>query len=87
MNIEIRQSFEKDALKLPVKTRREIAAIILVIESAGKLSEIKACRKLAGYKTAYRIRVGNYRIGFFFEKNIVELVRVLARKDMYRFFP
>ena len=87
MNVEVRQSFEKDALKLPVKIQREIAAIILAIENAGKLSEIKACKKLTGYRTAYRIRIGDYRVGFFFENNTVELVRVLARKDIYRYFP
>ncbi len=87
MNVEVRQSFEKDAFKLPIKTQKEIAATILSIEEAGKLSDIKSCKKLAGYKTAYRIRIGNYRIGFFFENNTVELVRVLVRKDMYRYFP
>jgi len=87
MNAEVRQSFEKDALKLPSKIQKEIAAVILEIENAEKLSSLKACKKLTGYKTAYRIRIGNYRIGFFFENNTVELVRVLARKDMYRYFP
>lgn len=87
MNVEVRQSFEKDALKLPVKIQREIADIIVSIEAARKLSEIKSCKKLTGYKTAYRIRIGNYRIGFFFENGTVELVRVLSRKEMYRYFP
>lgn len=35
MNVEIRQSFEKDALKLPLKIKKEIAAIITAIEAAG----------------------------------------------------
>ncbi|MEI9958316.1 MAG: hypothetical protein WDM90_18890 [Ferruginibacter sp.] len=87
MKITTRQAFEKDALKLPLKTQREIAIVILAIQNAGKLSEIKSCKKLTGFKNAYRIRIGNYRIGFFFEDDTVELVRVLARKDMYRFFP
>jgi mRNA interferase RelE/StbE len=87
MNVEIRQSFEKDALRLPLKIQNEIADIIAAIETAAKLSELKACKKLTGYKTAYRIRIGNYRIGFFFENNAVELVRALARKDIYRYFP
>ena len=87
MNVEVRQSFEKDALKLPVKIQREITDVIGAIGAAQKLSEIKACKKLTGYKTAYRIRIGNYRMGFFFENNTVELVRVLARKEMYRYFP
>ncbi len=87
MNVEVRQSFVKDAFKLPVKIQHEIAAIFTAMEAADKLSALKACKKLTGYKTAYRIRIGNYRIGFFFENNTIELVRVLARKDMYRYFP
>jgi hypothetical protein len=53
MNAEVRQSFEKDALKLPSKIQKEIAAVILEIEDAEKLSSLKACKKLTGYKTAY----------------------------------
>lgn len=87
MKVEIRQSFVKDALKLPSNIHIEIAAIIIAIQNAGKLTELHSCKKLKGYKKAYRIRIGDYRIGFVFENNIIELVRVLARKDMYRYFP
>lgn len=87
MNIEIRQSFVKDSLKLPEKIQKQIARLIKTIEKAETLSEISSCKKLEGFKTAYRIRVGDYRIGFFFENNTVELVRVLTRKEVYRYFP
>lgn len=87
MNYEIRQSFVKDAVKLPKQVQKEIAELIEKIEKATKLTELPSCKKLQGFKTAYRIRIGNYRIGFFFEKNTIELVRVLDRKNMYRFFP
>jgi mRNA interferase RelE/StbE len=87
MKYEIRESFVKDSLKLPAKIQNDIAAAIHKIEKAGKISELPSCKKLQGYKTAYRIRIGNYRIGFFYEKNTIELVRVLDRKNMYRYFP
>jgi mRNA interferase RelE/StbE len=87
MKIEIRQSFVKDTLKLPGNVQGEIAAVIEVIEKAPQLSGLPSCKKLKGFKNAYRIRLGNYRIGFFFEKNIVELVRIMARKDIYKYFP
>jgi mRNA interferase RelE/StbE len=86
MKVEIRQSFVKDSLKLPSNIQKEVAGIITLIESSQKLSEFPSCKKLKGFKTAYRIRTGNYRIGFFYENNVVELVRVLARKDIYRYF-
>ncbi len=87
MKYEIRQSFVKDALKLPRPVQNDIAGIIHKIETVQKITELPSCKKLQGFKTAYRIRIGNYRIGFFYEKNSIELVRVLDRKTMYRYFP
>ncbi|MEQ1798806.1 MAG: type II toxin-antitoxin system RelE/ParE family toxin [Lacibacter sp.] len=87
MKISIRRSFEKDSLKLSGFNQQKIAEIIEDINHAKSLSELTNCKKLTGYKNAYRIRIGDYRIGFFFTNNIVELVRVLPRKEMYRYFP
>jgi mRNA interferase RelE/StbE len=87
MNIEIRKSFTKDADKLPVAFRRQLATIITEIEKSSQPSQLDNCKKLTGYKTAYRIRMGQYRIGFYFENKTVELVRILHRKEIYRYFP
>lgn len=57
------------------------------IVRAEKLSDIKNCRKLAGHKTAYCIKLNRFRVGFFFENNVIELVRVLDRKNIYKYFP
>ena len=87
MNIEIRNSFTKDADKLPGIFKNQLARIIEQINNADKISEVSACKKLKGFKTAYRIRMGQYRIGFYYENDVVELVRVINRKDIYRYFP
>lgn len=87
MNFEIRKSFEKDAAKLSSTLQQHLAARIEQITNAKTLSDISSCKKLAGFKNAYRIRMGRYRIGFFFENETVELVRILNRKDIYRYFP
>lgn len=52
-----------------------------------QLSELTSCKKLSGFKTAFRLRFGSYRIGFFYENETMELVRVLNRKDIYKYFP
>ncbi len=65
----------------------KVAFILQQIISAKNLSEISSCKKLTGFRNAYRIRLGPYRIGFFFEKETVELVRILNRKDIYKYFP
>ena len=87
MNIEIRKSFEKDAAKLPAAIQVQLAQIIENIIAANKLSELASCKKLTGFKNAYRIRIGSYRLGFFFENETAELVRILNRKDIYKYFP
>ena len=87
MNIEIRKSFEKDALKLPSSAQTQLSKVIDNLSQVEKLSELTSCKKLSGFKNAYRIRMGEYRIGFIFENGAVELIRVLGRKEIYKYFP
>ncbi len=49
--------------------------------------EIRNVKKLKGFRSAYRVRVGDYRIGVFVDGNYVDFVRVLHRREIYRFFP
>jgi len=51
------------------------------------LKEISNLKKLKGDDNAYRIRVGDYRIGFFLEDNTITFARVLHRREFYRYFP
>ena len=87
MNIDIRKSFTKDADKLPANIQRQLSLIITNLQQAKLLTQIKNCKKIKGSKTAYRIRLNQYRIGLFFENETIELVRVLDRKDIYKYFP
>ena len=62
----------------------------LVFDDIPKLSdidEVKNLKKLKGSKPFYRVRVGNYRIGFRLDHNTLVFMRVLHRKDIYRYFP
>jgi len=45
--------------------------------------------KMVGYKTYYKIRVGDYRVGVQIERQrrTVKFMRVLHRKEIYRKFP
>lgn len=87
MNIDIHSSFVKDTKKLPSPVKQKLADIIVQIKSANNLQEITNCKKLTGYKTAYRIRIGDYRIGFFYTKDVVELTTILHRREIYKYFP
>ncbi len=88
MKIVITKQFAKDVSKeLDKPTQLLLADIIEKIQQADSLIEIQNLKKLSGHKSAFRIRLGNYRIGFLLEDNIIKLSRILNRKDIYKFFP
>jgi mRNA interferase RelE/StbE len=69
------------------KTIEAIEAAINDVKNASSLIEIKNLKKLKGYKSYYRITIGDYRIGIYISNDIVEFSRFLHRKDIYKFFP
>ncbi len=54
---------------------------------AESLNELSNLKKLKGHSAAYRIKIKNYRVGFFVENDTVILSRILHRKEVYRYFP
>ncbi len=88
MNVEFKKSFEKDLLKiLDADFLQRIQEAIEQVENAEKLNEVSNLKKLKGDGDYYRIRLGDYRIGIKFNDGIVSFVRILHRKDIYRYFP
>lgn len=88
MKTEFLRQFYKDLDKISgKKTFEHIRFSIRNVEEAIVLSDIKNLKKLKGYKNAFRIKIGDFRIGVFFEKDTVEFARVVHRKEIYRVFP
>ncbi len=88
MNIEFKKSFEKDLLKiLDADLFQRVQEIIEQVEKAEKLSDMKNIKKLKGEVDYYRIKIGNYRIGIKVNNSVVSFVRILHRKEIYRYFP
>ncbi len=87
MIVLIRSSFVKDSRKLNPAIKRELYIVIQNLEAAQNLIDFPNCKKLSGHKTAYRIRLHNYRLGFFYSNNLIEIIRILDRKEVYRYFP
>lgn len=88
MKVEFRESFLKDLRtvkdkKLLTRLRETIESL----EAAPNLFEIQNIKKLRGGKDFYRIRLGEYRLGFVIEGESLVLVRFLNRRDIYRYFP
>lgn len=88
MRVEFLSKFDEDIDDiLQVSVKIAIKKVIESIEAAESIRQIQNVKKLVGYKNAYRIRMGNHRIGFYLENNLVQLARVKNRKDIYKFFP
>lgn len=89
MKVEYLPSFIKDlkSLKSSPSYGRIKALVFENVPSYDRLENIPNLKKLKEEDNAYRIRVGDYRIGFFFEDDAITFARVLHRKEIYRVFP
>ena len=88
MQVEFLTSFNKDLSKLSsALVRKSLKNLILKLETSKSLSEIPQLKKLKGHPEAWRIRLGNYRVGLFYSNNIIQLARIVDRKDIYKVFP
>jgi mRNA interferase RelE/StbE len=88
MKIEIKKSFLKDIKKQKnYKLEKKVKELLLSLQTKDDITQIENLRKLSGFKNFYRIRLGDYRIGVYFENEILYIVRCLHRKEIYKFFP
>jgi len=88
VNVEFKKSFEKDLSKIRDKDLlAKIKAVIEAVERATSLSEINNLKKLKVEGNYYRIRISNHRVGIIESEGVISFVRVLDRKEMYRYFP
>ncbi len=89
MKVEYRTLFLRDLKKLK---KQEVYAsiyelVFTTLPEATSIQELPNLKALVGTSNRYRIRVGNYRIGFEVNGDQIELMRVLHRRDFYRYFP
>ncbi len=88
MNVSTRSSFDKDISRVSDTTvLRYIDNLFDRLENAESLKEIPNIKSLRGFPGYYRIRIGDYRLGFRYDGRCVVLIRFLHRKDIYRYFP
>ena len=68
MEVQIDQSFIRDVKKAPAHMQKLIPAILQSLRDAKKITDLPKIKKMAGAKNAYRIRIDDYRLGFYTEK-------------------
>jgi mRNA interferase RelE/StbE len=83
-----RESFDADLTAITdTALLRRIKKTIEQVEAARMFQQIPNLKHLEATGKYYRIRVGDYRVGFVFERGTVTFVRCLNRKEIYRYFP
>lgn len=88
MKTAFRESFDADlAVITDASLLRRLRKIIEQVEGAQTFQQIPNLKRLEASGKYYRIRVGDYRVGFVFERGAVTFVRCLNRKEIYRYFP
>jgi mRNA interferase RelE/StbE len=88
MDLKYHKKFLKELSKLPSDYRTTIERIVFIeMPNKEKNQIINSLSKLKGCNHHYKIRVGQYRIGVYFDGINFEFRRVKHRKDIYKFFP
>lgn len=88
MQVQFTAKFSKDLDKVSLKSvKNNIIQLIELFENSKDLNSIPNLKKLKGHKSAFRVRIGDYRLGFFYENDTVLFARILHRIDIYDSFP
>ena len=89
MKAQYLPTFLKDLKRLKGSREYEKIRRITLEDVLGwdELSGRSQVKKLSASDNAYRLRIGDYRIGFFWDGSTITFARVLHRREIYRFFP
>ena len=89
MRVEYRQLFLKDLKKLKKQPvyQRVLNLAFEILPNAEDLTGLNNVKAMRGYPHRYRIRIGDYRVGIEVSGEQVEVMRVLHRREFYRYFP
>ena len=89
MEVQYRQSFLRDLKKLKGQSvyDRVYELVFATLPEIDTLRDVTNVKAMRGYSNYYRIRVGSYRVGIEVQGNNVEVMRVLHRREFYRYFP
>lgn len=71
MKVDYSKDFEKSLKKMSGKMLESVCRVIKEVKEAEDIKDITDCKKLIGYRSIYRIRIGDYRAIFTFHIEIV----------------
>ena len=74
-------------MKSSTSYQRIYELAFITLEAINSLEEIPDIKAMKAYAGRYRIRIGDYRIGIEVNGDVIEVMRVLHRREFYRYFP
>ena len=89
MRVIFRKSFERDLKKLRGNAQllSHLQRAVEELEAAEEFGAVANVKRMQGWSSYYRIRIGDYRLGVKLEEEAVVVLRFLHRRDIYRRFP
>jgi len=88
MEVAFTKVFSKQIDALNNKAlKSRLARVVQNVISAETLQDIANLKIMKGHTTAYRIKMGDYRVGLFFEEGLIVFAYLAHRKDIYNKFP
>jgi mRNA interferase RelE/StbE len=89
LKVEYRQLFLKDLRKLKKQPvyQRVLNLAFEILPNTEDLKDLSNVKAMKGYPNRYRIRIGDYRVGIEVSGEQLEMMRVLHRREFYRYFP
>jgi mRNA-degrading endonuclease RelE of RelBE toxin-antitoxin system len=88
MQVVYLKHFLKDIQKLNDSIiKKQLLELISDFKKANSLLDLTQVKKIRGHSEAYRIRIGKYRLGFYFNGEIIEFARFAKCEDIYKLFP
>ena len=88
MKLDFKSSFLRDLKRVKdAAVKNQVRNIIRSVEQAKRLQQISNLKKLRYGNRYYRIRIGDYRLGLIVEGDTLIFVRLLHRRELYRYFP
>ena len=88
MQVNFTKRFSKQLDTLHDEVLRvKLRTTVSMVMAASTIRDIPHLKKLKGHLSAYRIKLGDYRIGLFIEEDNVLFAAFEHRKDIYNKFP
>lgn len=91
MKLEYEKKFKKELKKInQPKDKKNIdkaLKALMAVPHVGELFNTPNVKKLIGYDKYWRIRAGDFRIGFVVEDDIIYIERIGHRGQFYDYYP